>query len=93
MAEYLSPATVKEMASVGSLRTMQAVGTVGGFLVEFDIGTERRFMRRKDGKGPRIFKSLDAIGAFAKKLKMKDFDVHLANWEAKKTKGSQQTLV
>lgn len=77
--DLVSLKTMKELSEAGTVRLAQAIGTDGGFAVQFTYGLTTKTLQAKRGH-PRIFKTLDALAKTVRGLGVPRLEADLADW-------------
>jgi len=78
--DLVSLKTLKELSSAGAVRAAQAVGTQGGFAVQFTYGLTTKTLQAKRGH-PRIFRTLDAAAKTVRGIGVARLEADLAGWQ------------
>ena len=77
--DLISLKTMKELSTAGAVRSAQAVGTTGGFAVQFTYGLTTKTLQAKRGH-PRIFRTLDAAAKTVRGVGVARLEADLAGW-------------
>ena len=84
LPNFITTASLRELASAGTVRMVQLVPQGDGFVFVAKIGMIERVLRpADDSRRPRLFKTIDAAAKFARGLGLARIQVELANWNPK----------
>ncbi|CAD2265259.1 hypothetical protein X12_004532 (plasmid) [Xanthomonas arboricola] len=78
--DVVKMATLRELATAGSVRSVSVVGQKGGYAVNVRYGMAERTLAGKDGEA-RLFKTIDTAANTLRELGIASFDVDAVNFE------------
>lgn len=78
--EIVKLATLRELATAGSVRSVSVVGQKGGYAVNVRYGLAERILAGKDGSA-RTFASIDSAARTLREVGIASFDVDAVNYE------------